>query len=588
MLTDINGLSLSPCRQKIDDLVNREGRSPSYLLHDTVKMTIPQAIAFLRKKLSLDVTQYGYNKDSFAWLLQEYLLHGETLIDMRRILLEVMSLSDIHSVGFDIALNGTNNVNNFTGHIGTNGTAGNTTNNTNTNTTGTNGNTNFNNNAANNSTISSVTTPADMLTTRFSRGDGIVTVNKLPHTLQHTTRSPEQVEALLLAKCNERMKSDNPHVSLYKMFRDTTVNSANSTREITRLGMKTILAKFDILMRHDDFDAFFSKHDRGDSCINTKDLLAHLMPPSSSEVNPYIPKDPSEMRYESELAKIIEELTGRRKSVTQHLNGPNYSTSHHHHNTGHHITHVHNNTTHGSPLPATPGGVPTMDAAVMSEQIHSIVDRKETNPLLIGTQNTHNIHNTQNNVPFTTAVSVDSTTTNNTNTDNSLPVTVASPMRPASALSHSSAASPRRPATASATMRSSANNSQSSPRFKNTVNTTNNTNNNTNDNSKSSTQMNTAMSKLQLNLSNINTNNYTTNTNNTSNTNYTADSPNPATNSNNTSIADDSEERSYVYNKAYEMFLAKQREQKGDKVEAVDMLLTNSKAHNNYVSIIVI
>lgn len=159
------------------------------------------------------------------------------------------------------------------------------------------------------------------LATQTLLNGALVSVDRMPSSLSKSSMTPERIEEIIYLKCTERLKNEQPHASLHKMFRDP--DSADS-RVITKNGMRNVFSKFDIIMSHEEFDRFFAKHDRGDGKIDIHTLLHCLMPPLNADANPFTPKDPAVVKMEFKLSQVVEEMTGRRREVSN-LNGPQFT-----------------------------------------------------------------------------------------------------------------------------------------------------------------------------------------------------------------------------------------------------------------------
>jgi Ca2+-binding EF-hand superfamily protein len=145
--------------------------------------------------------------------------------------------------------------------------------------------------------------------------------------------SVNEVEELIRIKCLERIKNSYPNASLYKLFRE----SDTETRFISKNRLQTaLLQSFDLVFNQNDFDLFFEKHQNPsthkiDIQLFLKKLIALPVIPvetnphsesgrTEADFNPLIPKDSKVVKKEVLLAKVIEDMTGQRRSVN-HLNG---------------------------------------------------------------------------------------------------------------------------------------------------------------------------------------------------------------------------------------------------------------------------
>lgn len=248
-------------RKKLNEMINRESRAPHYLLHGNTRMTENQAKDFLRGRLGINIDdQSVFSVQLKSAVLQEY--RSNSLIDVKRILLEAMAIKEEH-------------VRPAEDLIGT------------------------------------------LLPNQTLLNSSTVCIDRLPLTLSKSKISPEKIEELIIQKGTERFKSNLPHASMIKLFRDAEGDS----RKISRKGMRTVLYKFDIVMSPEEFEAFFAKHDRGDGYIDIQSFLRVLMPAVDVDASPFVPKDPERVKLETSLSQVMEEMTGRRHEVNW-LNGP--------------------------------------------------------------------------------------------------------------------------------------------------------------------------------------------------------------------------------------------------------------------------
>jgi trimeric autotransporter adhesin len=145
----------------------------------------------------------------------------------------------------------------------------------------------------------------------------------LPACLAGSRLTPDDIEQLLRVKCNERTANQHPHSTLQKLFR----GSEQSTRVITKAGLRRALGMFDILAEEDAFLAYFSRHDRGDGLIDMQKFLKILLPPENPNDNPLMPKDLADQLHEVQLNSVFKQVTGHRRDAGN-LNGPLSSRLH--------------------------------------------------------------------------------------------------------------------------------------------------------------------------------------------------------------------------------------------------------------------
>lgn len=236
--------------------MNAEGRAPHYLLHGTSRMTFEQAKLYFRRKLHFDLDQFS--PDLILQVLRAYTHNG--LVDMKKVFLEAMAIK---------------------------------------------------------SAPDPTSESDDALMHQPLLNGAIVTVTKPPVALQYVRQTPEDIEAALCAKCQERLQcSTQPHAYLHKIFSDPDSDG----RTISRRAIHKVLRTFDILLDQRDFDAFFAKHDRGDGHIDVPLLLRRLLPAVDLNENPFLPKSPSTVRVEQHVAQALKSVTGHQREVGN-LNG---------------------------------------------------------------------------------------------------------------------------------------------------------------------------------------------------------------------------------------------------------------------------
>jgi hypothetical protein len=78
------------CRQQVNQLLQKEGRAPNYLLNGTSRLTPEQAKQYFRKKLGLDLLQF--TPDLIAQVLQAYTYDG--LVDMKKLFTETVIVKE--------------------------------------------------------------------------------------------------------------------------------------------------------------------------------------------------------------------------------------------------------------------------------------------------------------------------------------------------------------------------------------------------------------------------------------------------------------------------------------------------------------
>lgn len=267
----------------MNELTNRESRAPHYLLHHNDRMTLEQAKDFFASKLNIhfDKLPVAMQQD----VLQEYV--DSNLLDIKRIIMDAMTVKEdkVRSMGDAVGV----------------------------------------------------------LSSQTLANGAAVSVDAMPTSLKKFVWTPQRIEEMIVHKCEERQKTDHPHATLYKLFRENVVgndsnngvsgsithsNSLGTNRDnqhcITRKGMKSVLHRFDILVTTEEFEAFYLKHANADGMIDVHQFLRRLMPPPSLDHNPFTPKDPMTIKQQQALASAVEELTGKRRDVSA-LNGPSFT-----------------------------------------------------------------------------------------------------------------------------------------------------------------------------------------------------------------------------------------------------------------------
>ncbi|RYH29666.1 hypothetical protein EON65_07775 [archaeon] len=268
-------------RKSMNDRINRECRAPHYLLHSASRLPVKQFLDYLKTQLWLDVTTM-FSTKVLEDILSEY-RGSDNLIDTKRILLGAMALSEqtIRKAQTPI-----------TGSIGSTGRPQSA------------------------SAASALERDSEFAQQTLLNG-AQVAIDRMPLSLQLTHYTPEEIEQKICEKCFERIKTSHPHAALVKYFRGVT---SDDTRSITKQGMIRVLRNFDLIFSSEDFAAFYAKHDRGDGKIDIPTFLKRLMPPLDVNDNPFSPKDPVEVRLETDLMQVVQEVTGVRKEISC-LNG---------------------------------------------------------------------------------------------------------------------------------------------------------------------------------------------------------------------------------------------------------------------------
>lgn len=137
----------------------------------------------------------------------------------------------------------------------------------------------------------------------------------MPSALR-TKFTPQKIEEVLVTKIHERSRNNNPLSTLHKLFKKGEKN----TQTITREDMQNLFRKFSILTSKEDFDNFYSWHDRGDGLIDIRSFLLRLIPQPDHASNPLAPKAPRNVSTELHFANQLAELTGRRREISS-ING---------------------------------------------------------------------------------------------------------------------------------------------------------------------------------------------------------------------------------------------------------------------------
>ena len=138
-------------------------------------------------------------------------------------------------------------------------------------------------------------------------GGQFTSLQELPSCVRGTHYSPAQIEDMLRYKCSERIKHKSPLSHLQRLFRQ----ESGHENLITRASLRKILSTFDVLVRPDDFDEFYKKHDRGDGFIDLQTFLGRLFPPANASDNPFNPKEPSVLQQHIKVAQQLGAITGK-------------------------------------------------------------------------------------------------------------------------------------------------------------------------------------------------------------------------------------------------------------------------------------
>jgi hypothetical protein len=138
-----------------------------------------------------------------------------------------------------------------------------------------------------------------------------VTVDQRPKSLRGLLFTPHEIEQMLAQKISERLRNDHPLSSLHKIFRGN--NTGSNTRLMDRHDMRAVLCKFDIFSSDEEFEVFFSAHDRGDGFVEVRKFLTYLLPADDHELNPFTPKDEGQFRTQCNLAKVLSTMTQTRR-----------------------------------------------------------------------------------------------------------------------------------------------------------------------------------------------------------------------------------------------------------------------------------
>ena len=148
------------------------------------------------------------------------------------------------------------------------------------------------------------------------RSNAIIESNELPCSIRAIKLDPEKVEEMLVLKINERAKNNNPLSTLHKLFKD----GGQTTKTVNKGAMQSLFSRFDILISQQDFDEFYSRHDRGDGLVDVRQFLKKLIPAPNYAENPLAPKSVDEISRQTNLAQELAMLTGRKREVSS-ING---------------------------------------------------------------------------------------------------------------------------------------------------------------------------------------------------------------------------------------------------------------------------
>eukprot|EP01041_Mallomonas_annulata_P001828 gene1828-3540_t len=148
-------------------------------------------------------------------------------------------------------------------------------------------------------------------------------VTQIPECVRGQRSTPAQIEEKFRWKILERAKRRTPIMSqLHVLFRQDekgygdvmhVPNIANSV--ISKDSMKKALASFDIIAREDDFDEFFSGHDRGDGYANFREFVQRIFPSENHEENPFFPKNTKDFKNHVKFSRQLSAMTGEKRDV---------------------------------------------------------------------------------------------------------------------------------------------------------------------------------------------------------------------------------------------------------------------------------
>lgn len=280
---------LSAIQQKIYELIDRESRSPHYLIHTSSKMSLKNMKSFFISKLKLDVD----NQFTPAVLSEVYNRYNQNgLVDVKRIIVEAMTIPSSR---------------------------------------------NSNGSSASNPDLELLKTKRPSSSKQTSRpitssgnrkpllNSTVASIQALPEALQRKLYSIQEIESLIVQKCYERSKTNHIHSELVKLFRDPTHSTdteiSHGGRYISRAGLKYILQNFDIILHSQEMDLFYTKYKQDNGLVDVHQLIHCLFPASSPDESSFIPKDTIVIKLQNNIAQVLEEITGKRREVNN-LNGP--------------------------------------------------------------------------------------------------------------------------------------------------------------------------------------------------------------------------------------------------------------------------
>lgn len=138
-----------------------------------------------------------------------------------------------------------------------------------------------------------------------------VTVDANPATLQHLRYTPLQITEMLYIKILGRMKTDQSLNGLRKLL----LENGQESRLVSRQSIRKLLSNFDIIVNQEDFEAFFSKFDRGDGKVIVRKFFETILNVDQSNYNPFIPKSDEDFKLQRSLAHALSIVTGHRRDI---------------------------------------------------------------------------------------------------------------------------------------------------------------------------------------------------------------------------------------------------------------------------------
>lgn len=149
-----------------------------------------------------------------------------------------------------------------------------------------------------------------------------VMVDRLPASLNKNKNSNLEIDKRFKDKLELRFSNGTPMSTLHRVFHDVT--DGNDNRFVTKLGLRNILRKFDIILSDTELDSYYLFHLGDDEKLGTRKIILSLFPSINPDENPFSPKSEAALRYEKMLAEALADFTHTSRKVSM-LNGPAFT-----------------------------------------------------------------------------------------------------------------------------------------------------------------------------------------------------------------------------------------------------------------------